>query len=287
MSKKTLAKSQEPKAKSQKPKVVKWEYVTKPFDVKVLPSLFTRLHSPLTPWLSSLTENCYVHLRPCVQGVDEYGAVVKYLYCTRDGRFFVRGKEGWNEVLPNEVHGRSKKRNPKSGGCFDVPFMVNFGYKSCHRCVAFAWCNPPENAAELQVDHLNTDHKNWTADNLQWVTADENRRRGAIAKLMRLIGLDPKLLTPTLMRGIYGIHTLNVIFCLNMFKKHCNGDWSQLPVETIRLNFAKALDDVKEKGIHWVTKPGHKEPTTRDDYHWLMKKIKAHKERKTTKQQKQ
>jgi hypothetical protein len=283
MSKKTLAKSQKLRAKSLKPKVVKWEYVTKPFDVKVLPALFTRLHSPLTPWLSSLTENCYVHLRPCVQGVDEYGAVVKYLYCTRDGRFFVRYKDGWNEVKPNIRTPRSKKRGGNSG----IAMMRSFGSKLCHRCVAFAWCNPPENAAELQVDHLNTDHKNWTADNLQWVTADENRRRGAIAKLMRLIGLDPKLLTPTLMRGIYGIHTLNVIFCLNKFKEHCNSDWSQLSVEAIRLNFAKALDDVKEKGIHWVTRPSCKKPTTRDDYHWLMKKIKAHKERKTTKQQKQ
>jgi hypothetical protein len=295
MSRKTLAKSQQPKAKSPKPKVVKWEYVTKPFDVKVLPSLITRLHSPLTPWLSSLTENCYVHLRPCVQGVDEDGAVVKYLYCTRNGRFFVRGKEGWNEILPNTASG--KKGHSDHRGTTGCPRMRDYGAKPAHRCVAVAWCNPPEyvkatinnkNAKRIyEVDHLNTDHKNWTADNLQWVTPDENRRRGAIAKLMRLIGLDPKLLTPTLMRGIFGIHTLNVIFCLNKFKEHCNSDWSQLSVEAIRLNFAKALDDTKEKGIHWVTRPGCKKPTTRDDYRWLMKKIKAHKERKTTKQQKQ
>ena len=295
MSKKELVERQKTKDKRRKPKVVKWEYVTEPFDVMVLPALFTRLHSPLTPWLSSLTENCYVHLRPCVQGEDEDGAVVKYLYCTRDGRFFVRGKEGWNEVLSANINRSSK--NPKAGGGYDAPILTHFGWKPSHRCVAFAWLDVPKDVklqmigvdapTKWEVDHLNTDHKNWTADNLQWVTPDENRRRGAIAKLMRLIGLDPKFLTPTLMRGIYGIHTLNVIFCLNMFKEHCNGDWSLLSVEAIRLNFAKALDDVKEKGDHWVTIPGHKEPTTRDYYHWLMKKIKAHKERKTTKQQKQ
>ena len=274
MSKNESVKSQEPRAKRQKTKIIKWEYVTKPFDVKVLPDLFTRLHAPLVPWLSSLTENCYVHLRPCVQGVDEDGAVVKYLYCTRDGRFFVRKKDGWGELKPG-CYGNNPK---KKGGSTDCPQLRWFGSKPTHRCVAFAWCNPPQNAAELEVDHLNTDHKNWTADNLEWVTAEENRRRGAIAQLMRLIGLDPKLLTPTLARGINTLPTFFVIYCLNRFKHHCSYDWSQLSVEAIRLNFAKALDDVK----NWVQTG---ETTTRQQYQWLLKKIREHKNKTTKKQQ--
>ena len=85
-----------------KSKIVKWEYVTKPFDVYVCPERVKRAHAPLE---NSLTYDTgygeYLLLRPCVQGVDENGAVVKYLYCTRDGRFFVRGNVGWNEIKPN------------------------------------------------------------------------------------------------------------------------------------------------------------------------------------------
>ena len=242
--------------KSRKTKVVKWEYVTEPFDVKVQTNLFTRLHSPLTPWLSSLTENCYVHLRPCVQGMDEDGAVVKYLYCTRDGRFFTRGKDGWNELLPANINRSSK--NPKAGGGYDAPILTHFGWKPSHRCVAFAWLDVPKDVrsqisdigcqkseVRWEVDHLNTDHKNWTADNLQWVTAEENRRRGAIARRMRKVGLDPKLLTPTLCRGIYGLNQYQLDVFINGFLYHCNQDLSTLSIDAIRLNAAQALDDIR------------------------------------------
>lgn len=238
-----------------KSKVVKWEYVTEPFDVKVLPSLFTRLHSPLTPWLSSLTENCYVHLRPCVQGVDEYGAVVKYLYCTRNGRFFVRGKDGWNEILViNHTHIRHNKAVGGSAGC---PQLRHHGLKYAHRCVAFAWLDVPKDVklqmigvdapTKWEVDHLNTDHKNWTADNLQWVTADENRRRGKIARRMRKIGLDPKHLTPTLCRGVYTLNQYQLDVFFNALLYFCNQDPSPLSIDAIRLDVARALDSVKEQ----------------------------------------
>ena len=251
MSKKTLAKSQELKAKSPKPKVVKWEYVTKPFDVKVLPSLITRLHSPLTPWLSSLTENCYVHLRPCVQGVDEDGAVVKYLYCTRDGRFFTRGKDGWNEIKTDCYGNNPKKR----GGSSDCPQLRRYGWKPAHRCVAFAWLDVPKDVklqmigvdahTKWEVDHLNTDHKNWTADNLQWVTPDENRRRSKITRRMRKIGLDPKRLTPLLMRGIFSLPEGRLGELIGRFLIISKDLEAPMDVMSIRLCVATALDAMK------------------------------------------
>lgn len=52
-----------------------------------------------------------------------------------------------------------------------------------HRIVAFAWCNPPENWAELDVDHIDGNPENNHADNLHWVTHQENlllaRERGS------------------------------------------------------------------------------------------------------------
>ena len=48
---------------------------------------------------------------------------------------------------------------------------------SVHRLVAYLFCNPPANYSELDVDHLDNDHFNNNAENLEWVTAKENNRR--------------------------------------------------------------------------------------------------------------
>lgn len=46
-----------------------------------------------------------------------------------------------------------------------------------HRLIAFMFCNPPENYYELTVDHINGDHTNNNAYNLEWVTMKENNVR--------------------------------------------------------------------------------------------------------------
>lgn len=48
---------------------------------------------------------------------------------------------------------------------------------SVHRLVAYLFCNPPDNYYELEVDHLDNNHFNNSAENLEWVTAKENNRR--------------------------------------------------------------------------------------------------------------
>ena len=240
-----------------KSKIVRWEYVTKPFNVYVDPKQVKRVHAPLEKSLTFEPEyqGYCLHLRTCERGMDEYGATVKYLYCTRDRRFFARGKDGgWSEQIPSNT--TKPRNNDKCGGTYDAPSMANFGHKYCHRCIAVAWCNPPAEAlAEIngkdvkkkwEVDHLNTDHKNWTADNLQWVTTDENRRRAKIARLMRQIGLDPKLLTPTLCKGIYGLPRGWVSQLLGNFLIRCNNDPSQLSVENIRIAVACSLDEIRD-----------------------------------------
>ncbi len=273
-----------------KSKIVRWEYVTKPFDVYVFPEQVKRVHAPLEPSLSPHYGDgeSYLHLRPCVQGVDEYDAVVKYLYCTRDGRFFVRGKDGCNEILPLNINRHSK--NPAGGGGYDCPQLRRHGCKPAHRCVAVAWCNPPEEVIEQirgdnfgvpnanqqsvcggeeprhtsplcrraasdatvlpkawEVDHLNTDHKNWSADNLQWITADENRRRAKIARRMRQIGLDPKLLTPTLCKGIYTLPEERIEEFTGRFLMASNESVEPMDIWSIRTCVAIALDNVKSQ----------------------------------------
>ncbi len=48
---------------------------------------------------------------------------------------------------------------------------------SVHRLVAYLFCNPPANYSKLEVDHLDNNHFNNSAENLEWVTPKENNRR--------------------------------------------------------------------------------------------------------------
>ena len=149
-------------------------------------------------------------VRNCLNGIagaDEQGVVTKTLYCTRDGRFFTRYADGWHKQEPMTNSLRRKQKVgyiPSPGshyGTTDCPSMRNFGQKTCHRLVAYAWCEHPACAKtdplwykRYECDHINGDHGNWTADNLQWVTPAENRRRAKLARCMRKIGIQPKWL---------------------------------------------------------------------------------------------
>ena len=226
-----------------KSEIVKWEYVTNPFDVLVLPETVKRVHSPLepslTPWPQFPHQLC-LHLRHCVQGVDEYGAVVKYLYCTRDGRFFTRNKDGWGEVMYCFNPGM---QNHKKGSAY--PKMRQFGNKLCHACVAYAWLGARPKG--MVCDHLDANKLNMHADNLQWVTAAENRRRAKIAKRMRKIGLNPKLLTPTLCKGIYTLPEEMIEPFISTCREIFDKDPSPLSAEAIRLDVAQVLDILKQQ----------------------------------------
>ena len=46
-----------------------------------------------------------------------------------------------------------------------------------HRLIAYLFCNPPTNYSELEVDHLDGNHFNNNAENLECVTCTENNRR--------------------------------------------------------------------------------------------------------------
>jgi hypothetical protein len=46
-----------------------------------------------------------------------------------------------------------------------------------HRLVAFHFCNPPENYNSMFVDHLDSNKRNNSSKNLEWVTGSENCKR--------------------------------------------------------------------------------------------------------------
>ena len=145
--------------------------------------------------------------------------IVKPLYCSRDGRFFsvhnaVLTDQGWllNEVKYNfspcdRTPGR-KCHNGERGNLY--PFMRGYGSARCHILIALTWIGPrplyTDSKGELrpmEVDHLNGDIMDWSADNLQYVTAKENRRRASILRALRQQGIDPTTLTRSQLLQIF------------------------------------------------------------------------------------
>jgi len=193
---------------------------------------------------------CGMLLRECLHGVDKKGNVIKILYCSRDGRFFTRKKDGWSEQNPDTTQLRQKlagKPMPTGkGGCTDCPQMRQYSQQTCHKLIAFAWCERPGSVmvdgmphnctmdyergrmyywdilldahnnlvrdangdvtfikVYLQVDHLNSNHADYRADNLQYITQGENLRRRVVGNILRKTGLDVKKMPYKLLRYLY------------------------------------------------------------------------------------
>ena len=132
----------------------------------------------------------------------------KPLYCSKAGKFYsVHGMiitdEGciMREIKPNFSPAmRTPGRHCHNGrrGCV-YPIMRRYDKQLCHKLMALTWLGPrpivvtPEgDAIPMQIDHLNGNILDWRADNLQYVTPEENRKRAGLLRVLRNIGRDPQ-----------------------------------------------------------------------------------------------
>jgi len=121
----------------------------------------------------------------------------KPLYCSREGKFYsvhnaVLTDDGWmmQEVkyyLSPKCRGTWRSSNGIYGSHY--PHMRKYGNTLCHKLIALTWIGPRPKG--MEIDHLNGDKFNCSADNLQYVTPAENRRRAKLLRELRSIGRDP------------------------------------------------------------------------------------------------
>ena len=239
---------------------LKWRFYTGEIENRyVNPDQFKRLHSPLDnilTWQAEFQGYC-VTLRPCEEGVNTDGERKAVLYCTENNnRFFDQDKYGfWNEQKSNYDPNRPSR---KTGGCANYTSMRNYGNLSCHLLVAHAWVEnrynyivevwnekkgKMEKVCTRQIDHRDTNTLNNNADNLEYVTAAENMRRRKITDhLKNKAGIDPKRLTPTLMRGIFSLPEGRLGELIGRFLIVSKDLEAPMDVMSIRLCVATALD---------------------------------------------
>lgn len=173
-------------------KNLRWVLAETEYETLVQPEAIKRAHGP----------KVFLELRPCAQGKDEYDCVVKTLYCTRDGRFFVRKKDGWQELKHGYTPNSPSLKDRRSHSHY--PFMQRYNNFTCHTLIAHAWIG--ERPEGEQIDHINGDLLNWSADNLRYVTPHENFRSARNMRQLRRIGIDPKWLHRNTLLYIYELN---------------------------------------------------------------------------------
>ena len=139
---------------------------------------------------------------------------VKPLYCSRAGKFYslhnaILTEEGWvlREIKTNLSP--AMQHNPNThGGVY--PSIRQSNGQPCHKLVALTWIGPrpivvtPDGQAiQMQIDHLNGDKHDWRADNLEYVTPAENRKRAKLLRILHSIGRDPRLMSRSELLSIF------------------------------------------------------------------------------------
>lgn len=177
-------------------------------------------------------------VRVCAHGYDEQGEIRSTLYCTHDGIFMQRARDGWRGLKPstNPVIFRSDGRGSR------YPQMQNLGNLLCHIlvCTAFHGLRPEG----CECDHINGNKLDWSADNLRWVTKEENIRCGRYLKRLRKHGIDPKRIRYNLLLILYDQPWERFEACLQLFDEYCNADSSPLSESAIELNLNLALINI-------------------------------------------
>ena len=178
-------------------------------------------------------------VRVCAHGYDEQGEIRSTLYCTREGIFMRRKSDGWTELKPDT---NPSSIRSKLGKGSRYPKLRMFGNLHCHilACTAFHGERPEG----YECDHINGNNLDWSADNLRWVTKEENIRCGRYLKRLRKHGIDPKRIKYSLLLALYSLPMERFEECLQLFDKYCNADSSPLSELAINVNLHQAFMNV-------------------------------------------
>ncbi len=100
--------------------------------------------------------------------------------------------------------------------------MRHYGCHTCHKLIAHAWLGEcPEGE---QIDHINGDSLNWSADNLRYVTPHENMRSARNMHRLQKMGIDPRWLHRNTLLYIYELNLKALDYFVVEFKLLCEAN---------------------------------------------------------------
>ena len=93
------------------------------------------------------------------------------------------------------------------------PSVRQYGNVMCHTVMALTWIGPRPVGCEC--DHINGNIYDWRAENLQWVTPAENRKRAVILRARRMVARqdndpskDPKNMKPEELLALFNAYNV-------------------------------------------------------------------------------
>ena len=112
-----------------------------------------------------------------------------------------------HEVQPSFSPVRRKRWRSSNGiSGTQYPVMRHFDCMNCHTLMALTWIG--ERPQGYEIDHINGDRCDCSADNLQYVTPAENRKRARLLRVLRSIGRDSKQMSREELLIIFKKYTL-------------------------------------------------------------------------------
>ena len=136
---------------------------------------------------------------PIIKQVPPESVGGKILFAGTDGKFYnAKGRE----LKP---HFNPSMQNLKGGSAY--PQMNNFAHRLCHHLIYETFVGPRTKG--LEIDHINGNKMDWSLDNLEEVTPDENRKRAKLLRILRSLGRDPKQMSREELLSIFKKYTFN------------------------------------------------------------------------------
>ena len=113
--------------------------------------------------------------------------------------------------------------------------------------VFLAWSEAGYIPEGWEVDHLNGITTDNCINNLDAVPKPENRRRKILSDKMKAIGLQPKWLYHSILRGLYSLPTEQAELVINRFRFEAGTSDDAITIERINSTFAFLLDELKNQ----------------------------------------
>ena len=118
---------------------------------------------------------------PIIRQVPPESVKGKTLFAGTDGRFYnAAGKELKPCVKETCDVTRCHTR---------YPFMPYYGSRLCHHLIWETFVGP--RTPGMEIDHINGNKLDWSLNNLEEVTPEENRKRAKLLRCLRSVGRDP------------------------------------------------------------------------------------------------
>ena len=146
-------------------------------------------------------------------------------------------------TTPNGKYNAGRKQRYQMFNCafgHVKPILVS-------RAVYLAWSKEGAIPEGYEIDHLNGITTDNCINNLDAVSKCENRRRAKLARCMRKIGLQPKWLYHSILRGLYSLPTEQAELVINRFRFEAGTSDDAITIGRINSTFAFLLDELKSQ----------------------------------------